>query len=202
MEKIAFFRKNLLSLPFFLLGTMLHSTAWLPLSNIQFLSSHPFSSDLNSWGWSLLLTISHTQISCRQLWFGELALQQMLSWPFLFSWPAAFVSDLPLTKRAALKRSLQIAALSLIYPVLMSCLALPPLLQPSLTLYHSAFLFLHIWLYLIIWIRSCCLFFPPFCLSPQIILKREQECIFSPLQSLNWALFYSLIYSSLSPVDT
>lgn len=144
---------------------MLHSTAWLLLSNIQFLSSCLFSSDLNSWGWSLLLTISHTQIWCRQLWFGELALQRMLSWPFLFSWPAAFVSDLPLTKRAALKQSLWITGLSLMYPVPMYCLALPPLLQPSLTLYRSAFLFPHISIYLIIWIRGwlwghC--FFPPF----------------------------------------
>lgn len=106
MGKITFFRENLLSLWFFLRGTMLHSTLCMIAVVKHSVSFYqPFFSDVNSWGWSLLLlTVSHTQICWLQLGFGELALQGMLSWPFLFIWPAAFVSNLLLAKWAGLKR--------------------------------------------------------------------------------------------------
>lgn len=85
---------------------MLHSTIHM-IAVVKHSVSlcQPFFSDVNSWGWSLLLlTVSHTQIRWLQLGFGELALQGMLSWPFLFTWPAAFVSNLLLAKWAGLKQ--------------------------------------------------------------------------------------------------
>lgn len=105
MEKIAFFRENLLSLLSFLWGTMLHSTFHMTAVVKHSISFYqPFFSDVNSWGWSpLLLTVSHTRIWWLQLGFGELALQGVLPWPFLFIWPAVFVSNLLLAKWVALK---------------------------------------------------------------------------------------------------
>lgn len=100
MGKITFFRENLLSLQFFLRGTMVHSTLRMIAVVKQSVSFYqPFFSDANSWGWSLLLlTISHTLIQWLQLQFVEFGLQRMLSWPFIFIWPAAFVSNLLLAK--------------------------------------------------------------------------------------------------------
>lgn len=103
--KITFFRENILSLLFFLWGTMLHSTLHMTAVVKHSISFYqPFFSDANSWGWSLLLlTVSHTRIWWLRLGFGELALQRMLPWPFLFIWPAVFVSILLLAKWVALK---------------------------------------------------------------------------------------------------
>lgn len=85
------------------------------------------SAFVHAWGWSLLLlTVSHTRIWWLQLGFGELALQGMLSWPFLFIWPAAFLSNLPLAKWAGLK---QICAGHRSHPEVLSA-------NFSLTFYH------------------------------------------------------------------
>lgn len=125
--------------------------AWLLLSNTQFFSSSLLFSNLNSWGWSLLLlTVSHPLIWWLQLWFGELGLQWTLSWPFPFIQPAVFVSNL-LAKWASLK---WVFADHSSLPGVSSAdvsLGLPTLLQPCLTLHYSAFLFLHVWIYLIVW---------------------------------------------------
>lgn len=132
MEKIAFFRENLLSLLFFLWGTMLHSTFHMTAVVKHSISFYqPFFSDVNSWGWSpLLLTVSHTRIWWLQLGFGELALQGVLPWPFLFIWPAVFVSNLLLAKWVLSNGSGQAIAPTLMSLVLISHLDFPPLLQP------------------------------------------------------------------------
>lgn len=104
-ERLHSLGKNLLSLLFFLWATMLHSTFYMTAVVKHSISFYqPFFSNANSWGWSLLLlTVSHTRIWWLRLGFGELALQGVLPWPFLFIWPAVFVSNLLLAKWVALK---------------------------------------------------------------------------------------------------
>lgn len=152
MEKIAFFRENLLSLLSFLWGTMLHSTFHMTAVVKHSISFYqPFFSDVNSWGWSpLLLTVSHTRIWWLQLGFGELALQGVLPWPFLFIWPAVFVSNLLLAKWVLSNGSGQAIAPTLMSLVLIGFSTSAP---APLTCQHSAFLFLLVLIYTMIYQR-------------------------------------------------
>lgn len=152
MGKIAFFRENLLSLRFFLWGTMPHSTlSMIAVVKHSVSFYQPFFSDVNSWGWPLLLlTVSHTRIRWLQLGFGELALQGMLSWPFLFIWPAAFVSNLPLAKGAGLKRIHADHSSHPDVPSVCVCVGLYHLCSgPPSHFITQHFLFRHVWINLI-----------------------------------------------------
>ena len=130
---------------------MLHSTLRMIAVVKHSVSFYqPFFSDVNSWGWSLLLlTVSHTRIQWLQLWFGELALQGMLSWPFSFHLGCSFCFVPPACQAS---QSQTEPCRSLLLPWCSPCWLLArilsPLFQPSPTIHHSAFLFLHVWIYL------------------------------------------------------
>lgn len=76
---------------------------WLLLSNTQFLSISLFSQMQTPGADPSFSSLFPTRIWWLQLGFGELALQGVLPWPFLFIWSAVFVSNLLLAKWIALK---------------------------------------------------------------------------------------------------
>lgn len=155
MGKITFFRGNLLSLLFFLWGTMLHSTLHVTAVVKHSISFYqPFFSNASSWGWSLLLlTVSHTWIWWLRLGFGELAFQGVLPWPFLFIWPAVFVSNLLPAKWVALQWIWEGHCSPPDVPSADSSLGFCTSAPAPLTLQHSLFLFLHVLIYMIIYQR-------------------------------------------------